>query len=142
MSQTRKQTSTYKCMLTYSLVHTHINTSACTHSVAYPSPLHFASHSLVWPCNRDSYIRRIFSGPCLLQRGKTSLCHSTSHDHISTGQNVRETRINDLNFVTDFSISFLCLFLLLNTRVCDFAIMSDRALILMTGELWRQCCSF
>lgn len=84
-----------KCLHT---VCTDTHTSARAHSEAYPPPLRSASHSPVRPCNRDSYIRRIFSGPCLLQSSKTSLCHNTSHDHTSTGLNEREKETNDLHF--------------------------------------------
>lgn len=84
-----RRAQTDKCLHTL-CTDTHTNTSASAHWEAYPPPSSFASHSLARSCNRDSYIRRIFSGPRLLQRGKTSLCHNASHDHTSPELNVWE----------------------------------------------------
>lgn len=52
---------------------------------------------------------------------------------------MREEQTNDLHFVSDSFISFGCLFLLLPARVyvCESAVVSDKALILMTSELWK-----
>lgn len=118
--------------------HTLANTRASAQSEVDP-PSRFASHSLVWPYNRDSYIKRIFSGPCLLQRGTTSLCHNTSHDHTSIEQ--REEQTNGFLVTFDSSIFFnanFCCYLCVCV-VCTQV--SDHALILMTAELWRQRCT-
>lgn len=134
-----RRAQTDKCLHTL-CTDTHTNTSASAHWEAYPPPSSFASHSLARPCNRDSYIRRIFSGPRLLQRGKTSLCHNASHDHTSPELNVWEKQINDLHFESDSSssaewvlpaacVACVCI------RACGWVL---EWWILMTSELWRQ----